>query len=218
MAEQAENKPKGARPGILILGGVVLLAAVIFRFYPVLFDGGQKPVTIAPASTQPAPAATAPPKESVAATSPEASTVVRAVTAADPLASFLVRFGRANPFAASTGGRSYGQPTAGSGSSIQDLRQRLQNLAGGAGQTQTGGSGQPGTGDGQKDGGFVLKGIVRLQDKVLVVITKDGKAYIAGLGAPLEKTGYTVKSIDGNKVTISHDDKDMVLVLGGKKP
>lgn len=210
MAGQTEGKPKGTNPALLIVIGVVFLAVAVYRLVPMFSGGGRKPVATAPGSTQPRLAAAAQKPAAETGSKPGMNSV-SAVTASDPLSSFLVQFGRANPFASFTGGtysRSAG--ASGSGGTIQDLRQRLQNIAG-----DSGGGARPGEGDGP---GFVLKGIVRSQDKVLVVIAKDGKGHIAGIGEPLAKTGYTVKSVDGNKVTISSGDKDTVLVLGGKKP
>lgn len=209
MAEQAAGKPKGNQTTLLVVIGVVFLAVAVYRLVPMFSGGGRKKSAAPPGSTQSRPAAAAQKTAAEPAGKP-ANTSVKAVTAADPLASFLVRFGRSNPFAAFTGG-SLGRAGGGAGSgTIQDLRQRLQNIGSGSG-----GGTNPGEGDGP---GFVLKGIVRSQDKVLVVIAKDGKGHIAGVGQPLEKTGYTVKSVEGNKVTISSGDKDTVLVLGGKKP
>ncbi len=204
----------------LLIGMLVVLAVVaVWRFYPMLLGRGAAQSSTAPVRNAENNAA--------AVTAAKGTAPAAAAKPVDPLASFLVYFGRSNPFAPYRGGGS--ATAANSGTSLEELQNRLNILNNGqaAGPSNGQPSGPNGSNNsrnnaastGQPTDTFVLTGIVTLQESVLVVIRKGEKeAYIAGLGDALGKTGYKVKAINGTKVTITKDDNDTVLVLGGKKP
>ncbi len=196
--------------------------------FPGIFGGGELPAATNPA-VDVAPAATV----------TQAASVGEATKAEDPFASFLVRFGRTNPFAP-VGAIAFAKPATqkpgdgqqSTGPTMEDLRKRLQSLAGGgvpnSGSTNPAPGGQAGGGPGGTSGspgppgqaneGYVLKGIVRYQATALAVITNGSKVYFVGEGDTLEKTNYAVRKIEEDRVLIVSGTKELVLLLRGKKP
>ena len=201
--------PFGASPVTLVIGGIGLVAIVVLLLFPGSPDQGR------PAGgTKPAAGNAPPPPAAVVTTEPLST---GRAGPADPLTSFLVRFGRKNPFASTRGmaaqnkaGQSgASRQTGQSGTSLDDLRQRLQNLQG----QDAGGAVRP-----QGQEGFVLTGIVRLETLALAVIVQGQRSHIVGAGDRLEKTAYSVKAIEEDRVVLASEDKELVLVLRGKKP
>lgn len=231
LSNETEGKSKapfGASPFTLIVAGVSLVAVVLLLLFPGLLGGGGAQVASVEqtANTSNAPA-----------TVTEAANPVTESKLEDPLASFLVRFGRANPFAAlavRTSGQRNTSAVPGTNAQntepvLDELKRRLQSLQNGtnpgaapSGSLQGGISGgnvptgASGSSPSAKEA-FILRGIVRLQGLALAVIHNNGKTYIIGVGETLEKTGYSLKDIGEDRVTIVSGDKELLLVLGGKK-
>ncbi|MGE5527877.1 MAG: hypothetical protein ACM3X6_01875 [Patescibacteria group bacterium] len=226
MAEQTGGKSQGTilgvRPPLLVLLVLCLAAAAVYLLFPGLFGGGAVPAVqgqqgaaVVTTAAKPAPGQGAP-----VAAAPSGGEQ-------DELSTFLVRFGRANPFAPlgavarAQAGSKAPKPAAGSQPTLDELRGRLQNLATG----QSAGSGsaaKPDAKSGQNAQaqpvqGFVLEGIVRLQGLTLAVIRRGNRSYYVREGAALEKTGYVLRSIGRDRVVLVAEGKELVLVLGGKK-
>ncbi len=149
--------PFGASPGVFAVGCVALVALGVYTVLP-MFKGTQPtPTATAAVANAPAPAVVT----QAAPTPGSPANPNAAPPAEDPLATFLVRFGRNNPFSplsVVTGAVPSGQtgtpPRQTGSSTLQDLRERVSNMqpGGTAGQNQGGSS----------NDGFVLTGIVRL--------------------------------------------------------
>ncbi len=222
MAEvETKAKGLGISPVVLIVAGLGLVATAILLIFPGIFGGGPPGTGVVP---------------TVVDTSPPAIVTHAAPSADeakpdDPLASFLVRFGRANPFAP-LGAVAVAK---GPGTRPPVARVRRQwKICAPACRTCRGAQATAGTpaassgpeGDhtgrpnsqGPPNEGYVLRGIVRYQSKSLAVIVNGTKVYFVGAGDALEKTNYTVREIGDDRVIIASGVKELVLVLGGKKP
>lgn len=142
----------------------------------------------------------------------------------DELATFLVSFGRANPFASFEKASAERAPSAANTTTasqqplLADLRQRLDSLRQGA--EAQGGEGaagvSAGTGAAKEDERFVLTGIVRYESLSLAVIVEGTRAYYVMPGEQLGKTGYVLKAIREDSVVIAEGEREEVLSLRRK--
>lgn len=205
------NLPFGASPITLILAGLALVALAV-TYLPGLFAGNKRQTASRPASrpvSSPAPAATV-----AKADASPATAAVATVSPADELSTFLLRFGRANPFAETSAksGKSkrISAQTVGN-ATIENLRSRVEHLGQGGGSPTGESSGAP------TDDGFRLTGIVRYAHLSLAVIVKEGKTYYVLDNEAIGKTGYVVRSINQDNAVIVSGDKELVLRLRGNR-
>ncbi len=257
MANQADGKGKpGTNPVLLVVGGIVVIGGSILLLNPGLLDGPQGPAAASGGYVNPA-------EQPVVVTQAQPTGSPSGIEI-DPYASFMVSFGRANPFAplrAAAGNSFTNQGKNGpvspqtpsprstpdnTGPTLEEMRNRLDELKkkSGAGlaaeatpevsPVPTSAPEQNLTADrspspsatvlpspapGPRPAGelFVLKGIVHSADKAVAVIDMNGKTYIVGAGGRIGMTGFFVRSIGGDRAVIASAEKEMVLVLGGKK-
>ncbi|MCL6614521.1 MAG: hypothetical protein K6U03_07910 [Firmicutes bacterium] len=232
MAEKQKGPSKlpfGMSPVTLAVAGLGLLAVAAVYLFPGLFGGGTevapgpitrpksgKAVVTAPAGSTGPGAAKG--KEKAEGKEEKGEPAVR-----DELSTFLVAFGRANPFASFEASASPGRaPSAATTASQQpllaDLRQRLESLRG-EGTENQGGGGTAGTAGAAKEGErFTLTGIVRYESLALAVITEGARTHYVMPGEPLGKTGYVLKAIREDSVVIAAGEDEKVLALRRKSP
>ncbi|MGE5598123.1 MAG: hypothetical protein ACM3XS_01930 [Bacteroidota bacterium] len=233
MAADAQNKNLfGASPVTLVVGGVGVVAIVVLLLFPGLLggpppDGGTSGATdnsgagTATVATNPTAVAPAPP---AAAPTAQGALPGEAVRAVDPFASFVVRFGRKNPFSAlpgrtgtvsSSAARSSAAPPS-TGTTTGDLAKRLEELKASTGAGPAAGAMAQLT---KETEGYLLTGIVRVKTMAIAVIRHIQRQdpYIVAVGDRLEKSPYTVVSIGDDRATIASDERQIVLFLGGKK-
>lgn len=217
MAEkQGKSKlPFGASPVTLVIVGIgIILLAVVYLF-PNLLGGGSPAPASAPVPRNAPPAVAAPPAAPAAPAKigqvNKAQDVLRVSTADDELSSFLLKFGRSNPFATFARASAPSSSTTASrtDSTLDDLRRRVQNQPGGGSATAA---------PIRANEGFVLTGILNYQSQSLAVIVKDGRTYYVMAGEKLGKTGYTMKAINDTSVLVSSGEKELAVQLGGNKP
>ena len=235
MAEGAKKLPFGLSPATAGILGAVLLAVLVYLAFPNLF-AGKKAAPLA--QKGPAPDPTAKVTTVSQATAPGAlpadaaavdATAATAVAAADPeIETFNVSYGRANPFAAWNAGSARSAAVtanAGGSTALDKLSKQLSALKAGntlataAVITPVKTADPDNTTAAPPPDPLVLSGIVRLEGKAVAVIRQGNKGYMAEMGKNVGKTGYTVLSIGGDRVTvISEDRKELELLLvRGKK-
>ena len=220
--------PFGMSPVTLAVAGLGLLAVAAVYLFPGLFGGGTQQVAPGPI-TRPnggkavvtAPAGSAGPgatkgKEKAEGKKEKGEPAVR-----DELSTFLVAFGRTNPFASFEKASAGPAPSAANTTTasqqplLADLRQRLESLRGEGTENQGGG----GTTGAAKEGArFVLTGIVRYESLALAVIVEGARTHYVMPGEPLGKTGYVLKAIREDSVVIAAGEDEKVLALRRKSP
>ena len=241
MAEGAKKLPFGLSPATAGILGAVLFAILVYLAFPNLF-AGKKAVPLAQKGPAPDPTAkvttvsraTAPgalPADAAAvdATAAIDDAAATAVAAADPeIETFNVSYGRANPFAAWNAGSARSAAVtanAGGSTALDKLSKQLSALKAGntlataAVITPVKTADPDNTTAAPPPDPLVLSGIVRLEGKAVAVIRQGNKGYMAEMGKNVGKTGYTVLSIGGDRVTVISEDRKVLelLLVRGKK-